>query len=255
MSHGNFKDLTKLKALICSQIVAAWEAKVQRHILQNPIDFNVLKEYYQRFNLPDHQINETLRDNRAQNSIVYACTLLCALITDSFAVYAQIGDGVIRLVNSSTISSPFPDEKQKTSDEVTPLGDPYAASLFHFSASSQLPETIFISTDGLTDCYADDGKQWFLDVSKIIRENGLDRVNSELKDWLGGPESPARGPKAKQDDCTVGIIHKIDSGRKTVDMAAIENKLIQLWVGCTTINLFKSRFEPLGFNVSALVMR
>ncbi|CAN2045873.1 hypothetical protein GMMP1_10061 [Candidatus Magnetomoraceae bacterium gMMP-1] len=139
----------------------------------------------------------------------YGSTLLAVLLTKSFAMYLQIGDGdILTVTENEKVSRPLIHDKQLLGNETTSLCSTDALQVFRtglqiFSGSP--PALILLSTDGYANSFVSDPD--FLKVGsdylQMIRADGIHNVKQELEHFLKDTSQKGSG-----DDITVGIIIK-----------------------------------------------
>ena len=201
-------DISSLKKIVYSSLAKAislkWEQAVDAHIAKNP--FTTEEEPFLKAKLGSPLTPEKAR-------IAYGSTLLAAAIKkDFFAVYAQISDGDILLVDKDgKVSNPVSKKAQLLTNEI-------AASLCHsnnwneFKINFQeyydyeyLPELILLATDGYSNSFPTykSFEKIGSDYLSMIRSEGLDAVKNRLGKILIDTSKRGSG-----DDITVGIIVK-----------------------------------------------
>jgi hypothetical protein len=147
-------------------------------------------------------------ENRPE--LAYGCTLLAVLVTRSFALYLQIGDGDILVVSADgEVSRPLEKDPRLIANETTSLCSPEAwknvcLAFQVFSGSS--PVLVLASTDGYSNAFLND--EAFLQVGRDLlemsRTRGLDELGRSLESWLSEASNKGSG-----DDVTLGIIKQI----------------------------------------------
>ncbi len=153
--------------------------------------------------------------------LAYGATLLVVLVTHTFIIYLQLGDGDILTVSKTgEVERPLPGDDRLFADETTSLCAPNAWRdfRFRFQALSELthdriPALILAATDGYGNAFRDEAG--FLkvgsDLLEIIRSDGLDAVNNNLEQWLAEASQAGSG-----DDVTLGIICCTDPTKEIV---------------------------------------
>lgn len=161
------------------------------------------------------KVDEDVRDrpfteeksNRIDGTIylAYGSTLLSVLITPSFILYLQLGDGDIVTVSGDTVQRPLPKDERLFANETTSLctKDAWRDFRVRFQTIVEPPELILIATDGYANSFRnDDG---FLkaasDIRDMIREDGVDYIREHLETWLKDASE-----SGSADDITTGLI-------------------------------------------------
>ncbi|MBM3143084.1 MAG: protein phosphatase 2C domain-containing protein [Chloroflexi bacterium] len=144
--------------------------------------------------------------------LAYGATLLTVLVTESFVIYTQIGDGDILTVSETgDVTRPLPRDERLFANETTSLCSRDAWRDFHIGFQvlcGSSPALILLSTDGYSTSFRDE--ESFLkvgtDILELIRSDGLDKVNASLEPWLAEASRLGSG-----DDITLGIVCNIDA--------------------------------------------
>jgi len=182
-------------------LVERWERTVKEEIEKRPITELELSEL-------EKKGGSTARSEVESNHLLaYGATLLAALVTDSFIIYLQIGDGdILSVSETGEVLRPLPGDERLFGNETTSLCSKNAWKDFRIELqplSVRSPALILLSTDGYANSFRDEAG--FLKVGTdfldIIRSNGLDEVNRSLETWLNEASEYGSG-----DDVTVGII-------------------------------------------------
>jgi len=156
-------------------------------------------------------------ETRSEKEILlqYGSTLLAALVTPEFLLFAQLGDGdILTVMDDGTVTRLIPKDKRLIANETTSLCMPYAwreMEVVFQPVSAELPVLILLSTDGYANSFASEPD--FLQVGKdyleLIRQQGLKQVAAHLEKWL--TEASTRG---SGDDIAVGLIYRDTSESK-----------------------------------------
>lgn len=156
--------------------------------------------------------DKALRAIERNPLLAYGTTLLAVLVTETYILYLQIGDGdIITVSDTGEVTRPIEKDEQLIANETTSLCAKEAWNDVHvvFQAlSGQPPALIMASTDGYANSFTDE--QNFLKVGtdylKLIRESSLNEVRLNLKNWLSDASTLGSG-----DDVTLGIIARVDA--------------------------------------------
>ena len=145
-------------------------------------------------------------------ALPYGATLLTVLVTESFILYLQLGDGDILTVSSSgEVTKPIPDDERLLANETTSLCNPTAARDFRTYFQRLVdpkPALILLSTDGYSNSFRN--PEGFLKVGKdiwhMIRSDGLQKVEENLEGWLTTATQRGSG-----DDITLGLLCRMSA--------------------------------------------
>jgi len=156
-------------------------------------------------------------ETRSEKEILlqYGSTLLAALVTPEFLLFAQLGDGdILTVMDDGTVTRLIPKDKRLIANETTSLCMPYAwreMKVVFQPVSAELPVLILLSTDGYANSFASEPD--FLQVGKdyleLIRQQGLKQVAAHLEQWLTETSTCGSG-----DDIAVGLIYRDTSESK-----------------------------------------
>lgn len=138
----------------------------------------------------------------------YGATLLLVAISGSVVYYLQLGDGDILIVSEETqqVSRPIPEDAFFTANVTTSLCQEQAEKLFRFQCSQGIPPILItVSTDGYSNSFEtpDGFHKVATDLLGLIRDRGVDYVESRLPEWLAGTSNEGSG-----DDISLGILFR-----------------------------------------------
>jgi len=136
-----------------TRIIRGWKRRVEEHLRSHPIteqDLEAVKTTYGVSELPFPDEGKSLQP--------YGATLLGALITASYAVYLQIGDGEILVVGDEgdEVIRPIPEDERLIVNETTSLcqDDPSADFRVVFQRVERVrPAFVLLSTDGFPNSF------------------------------------------------------------------------------------------------------
>ena len=164
---------------------------------------------------------------------VYGATLLAVLVTDSFILYLQIGDGDILCVDSSgKTTRPLERDSRLIANETTSLCTinawrEFQVALISYqeSTADRMPVLILVATDGYANSFPSEAEFIKIgrDYREMTRQNGITYVGQQLKGFLQDTSERGSG-----DDITLGIIRRVELGdRDSLDerLTAIEEEL------------------------------
>jgi serine/threonine protein phosphatase PrpC len=192
----NFRDNpSNLKRDIISiyskEIVTQWN---------NHVDQDIIKLHTKRDNHNDVEIGCVTRD-------AYGTTLLSALITPNYGAYLQLGDGDIVVIDAG--GSPrrvIPHDPNHLGNQTDSLCSNNAWQNFRVEVDifdQNVPQLVMISTDGYSNSFKNDDDFLIVpaDILKMIKENGINWVASNLENWLSETSMQGSG-----DDITATFI-------------------------------------------------
>jgi len=183
------------------EIVHSWRNAVADNLSANPFRILELEK------LEEVKGSEARRQAVLNPPFAYGSTLLATLVTDSFIIYLQIGDGELLTVSETgEVCRPLPRDERNFAHETSSLCLKDAWQGFRVGLQLILdkpPALILLTTDGYPNSFVDDAN--FLkvgpDLLKIIRAEGIERVRKNLRIWLTEATEKGSG-----DDVTLGII-------------------------------------------------
>jgi serine/threonine protein phosphatase PrpC len=190
-----------------SRLVACWKQKVDEHFRDKPFSDAELDRL-------EGEAGPTARRTamaEGKHLTAYGATLLVVMVTDSFVVYLQLGDGDIVTVSESTgdASWVLPRDVELIANETYSLCLDNAVSSFRIRfqrISDSLPSLFLVATDGYVNSFEDESG--FLkagsDILELLHTQGIDGVERDLPNWLDEASGAGSG-----DDITVGLIYRI----------------------------------------------
>jgi serine/threonine protein phosphatase PrpC len=206
---ATLKDLTQRR--LPPLIVEEWEKEVKKHLQEHP--FSELEKQILLEKVDENAV-KSIEIERNQ-FLVYGATLLVVLITDSYIVYIQLGDGDILAVDSQGKSRrPIVKDDRLLGNETTSLCSPKAWNefqvefeLYSKETLKQTPSLILVSTDGYANSFTSDEDFFKIgsDYLKIIREQGMYFLEEQLESFLKETSKGGSG-----DDITLGIIERLE---------------------------------------------
>lgn len=185
------------------EIIKIWRAEVDTHLLSNPISDDEKKK------LTDVKGKIALEKINENPYIIYGATLLAVLVTNTFIIYLQLGDGdIIEVYNDNEIRRPIPKDERLIANETTSLCSKEAWKDIYICYQTMLdtqPDLIMLSTDGYLNSYTNENE--FYKVSKdylnIYKEEGIEFIKSNIEDWLNDVSKNGSG-----DDISAAIVFK-----------------------------------------------
>ena len=190
------------------KIVYCWKTAVADNLSVNPFRISELDKV---------EVKEG--PNKRRHAVInpvlaYGSTILSVLVTKSFIIYLQLGDGDILVVSEKgEVSRPIPKDDRLFANETTSLCLQTACQDFHVAFQvvlDQPPALILLSTDGYSNSFVNDAS--FLkvgtDILEMVRSEGISEVDKNLKSWL------RESSEKSGDDVTLGVIYRMDIQRK-----------------------------------------
>ena len=207
-SLASFSNSSWLEERLTKSLVNTWRGKVNAHLNDDPFTDQDLRLLEEKEGPAARQIVE------GNPVLAYGATILVVMITESFIVYLQLGDGDILTVSEQgKPDSVFPVNSKHFANETTSLCSSNAWCDFQFriekvSPSSVLPALILLSTDGYKDSFSSDEefRKVGSDLFEMIHSNKLEEIKSNLLGWLSEATRIGSG-----DDITLGIIYRMDA--------------------------------------------
>ena len=143
--------------------------------------------------------------------LAYGATLLGVVVTETFILYLQLGDGDILAVSATgQVERPVPKDERLLGNETTSLSGEQAWRDFQvcFQVMANPPALILLSTDGYANSFRDEAgfSKVGSDLLDLLRSEGVDRVNASLKPWLAEASQIGSG-----DDITLGLMCRMDA--------------------------------------------
>lgn len=209
-------------------IVHEWREGVSRHLEEFPFGEDELAK-----------LASKAREAIAANPFhAYGATLLSVLLTESYILYLQLGDGdILAVLEDGQVRKPMPADERLFANETTSLctigsrvgrrrpGDEPEAAWTDFRVrliplGQSPPALILVSTDGYANSFkTPDG---FLkvgsDLLEIIRSDGIEYVRKLLKGWLAEASQQGSG-----DDVTLGVLCRTAAVQREAAPAPIDN--------------------------------
>ncbi|MBN1874077.1 MAG: protein phosphatase 2C domain-containing protein [Anaerolineae bacterium] len=206
------------------EITRRWQKKILMHLEMHPWKAAEWEVLIQK------KGTQARRAIESRPALAYGATLLAVLLTETFILYLQLGDGDILTVSvDGTVTAPIPRDARLIANETTSLCVPNAWRDFqlHFQVLAGVqPALITLSTDGYANSFAkpEGFRQSASDYLNLIREEGVDAVVGYMEDWLNEVSSSGSG-----DDVTLGLLCRMDACSKAQRMQNhSESKTAQL---------------------------
>ncbi len=206
---------SKGKDRLPREFIKRWRKAVEADLKNRPLSAEELDALEKKDSQRARKMVE------ADPMLAYGATSLTVAVEESFILYLQIGDGEILTVSETgEVIRPLPDDERLFANETTSLCSANAGRDFRFhlqKLSSERPALVLVSTDGYVNSFSNE--EGFLkvggDLLAMLRSDGFDFVNENLKGWLEEATRMGSG-----DDTTLGIICRMDALKKPAAVVA-----------------------------------
>jgi len=143
--------------------------------------------------------------------LAYGATILGILVTNTFILYLQLGDGdILTVMEDNAVTRPVPGDARLFANQTTSLCTKGAWRDVRYRFQPLYgtpPALIMLSSDGYANSFVSDAG--FLkvatDILDILREDGVAAVADNLKDWLTEASKSGSG-----DDITLALLFRDD---------------------------------------------
>jgi serine/threonine protein phosphatase PrpC len=191
-----------------------WLEAVEEHIQNHPLEPVELEKLAKS----DPKLAATVKSAGAPTPVAYGTTLLTVVITDSFILYLQIGDGDILVVtDNEEVHRPIAADSRLLANETTSLCAKEAWRDFRLKVQPTIdstpPALILVSTDGYANSFRDDDSFQKVgpDLLQMVYQYGLDEVQNRLGPWLDEASQTGSG-----DDVTLGVLKPLRDNDRDV---------------------------------------
>jgi serine/threonine protein phosphatase PrpC len=246
-SHG--LDQSSIKRIaeekLPQELVRTWREEVEKHIIAEPISSQELELLEKKAGA------KACEAVKKSPILAYGATLLAVLVSESFILYMQLGDGDILIVeDTGDVNRPLPKDERLIANETTSLCSQDAWHDFRVyfqSLLEQPPALILAATDGYSNSFPDEANFQKIgpDFLEMIRINGIDNVDKKLEGWLREYSREGSG-----DDITLGIIKRM----RQVDIDTVHDRIDKLAESSNThvskLNEIDSALQSLSSKVS-----
>ncbi|MDR2097774.1 MAG: protein phosphatase 2C domain-containing protein [Spirochaetaceae bacterium] len=161
---------------LCASIHETWKRRVLDDWKHDAPDFETL-------NLDPAEYDENI-------FVAYGCTLIAVAATNTFWFGVQVGDGkCITLEDGGGFSEPIPWDEACQFNITTSLCEENVPELFRHFAGAELPEALFIGTDGVDTSFPlEKNGEKIAGIYRIILDNfkgeGFEKGRRQLEDFL-----------------------------------------------------------------------
>ena len=190
------KDRERIIAQLKSSIIGRWNIFVADHADAHPFNEDEFEgipdKYAERYRAGEHIES------------VYGSTLIAALLTDTFMLALQIGDGNCVVADKDgAFSMPVPADEKCFLNLTTSLCDENAIDSLRHAYSDTIPAAVLIGSDGIDDCFAGEEKLYgfYRLILSSFKEKAEEAAKTELIDYL-----PRLSEKGSGDDISIGMI-------------------------------------------------
>ena len=214
LSYGTMPFKTERQRLECVQqlkntIVSKWHNAVHRHLQENEITHEELQQAgdYTR-----------LYENGERLEHLYGTTLIAALLTQTYLLLLQQGDGRCDVFyNDGNVNQPIPWDERCSGNITTSICDEDAANRFRsilLDVKKMGIIACYLGSDGVEDSYYENEfsqqgtHQFYMNLSCVLDKVGKKSFDSYLNDFL--PQFSASG---STDDVSVAGIIDLDGIR------------------------------------------
>jgi serine/threonine protein phosphatase PrpC len=200
---------------LTEEFIRRWKEAVEADLRRRPFTKDELSHLEEKDGGRARKLVE------ANPLLAYGATSLTVAVEESFILYLQLGDGEILTVSEKgEVNRPLPEDERLFANETTSLCSRGAEQDFRFclqKLEDEHPALILISTDGYVNSFSN--REGFLkvgsDLLEMLRSDGFDYVNENLKGWLEEATRVGSG-----DDTTLGIICRMDALKKPLETEA-----------------------------------
>jgi len=198
----------RVRESLTAEFIRRWRAAVDADLKREPFR----EEEFARMIERDGERARRLVE--ANSYLAYGATSLSFLLTPTYALYLQLGDGeMITVSEGGEIGHPLPEDTRLLANETTSLCLDKAAQDFRFAVqphgAGDMPALILLTTDGYYNSFSTIAgfHQVGGDLLQMLREpDGFGTVNRSVRGWL--EEATAAG---SGDDCTLAIVCRMDA--------------------------------------------
>lgn len=204
---------SRVRESLTAEFIKRWRAAVEVDLKREPFREEEFARMIERDGAHARRLVE------ANLHLAYGATSLSFLLTPTYALYLQLGDGeMVTVSEQGEIGQTLPEDMRLLANETTSLCLDKAAGDFRFAVhphtAGDLPALILMTTDGYYNSFSTTAgfHQVGSDLIEMLRDpDGFGTVNRSVKGWL--EEATAAG---SGDDCTLAIICRMDALRRKV---------------------------------------
>ena len=192
-------------------LVKQWQSEVERHWQNNPLTDAERERWPAARDLASREAEATPKEKFR----IYGSTLLVILADEAYALFLQLGDGDLLVVQDDaeanlSVSRPIARDETLIANETTSLCQLDAASKFQVRLSvfgERPPALLLACTDGYSNGFETPAgfEQVGPDLCRALRQDGVAIIGEELPAELERVSSLGSG-----DDVTAGFIFRED---------------------------------------------
>ncbi len=183
-----------------NDILNEWNAMVVRHWEINGFTNKELSKVSEKY-IDDYTDGQRVAP-------AYGTTLVALGGTKDYCFGIQIGDGSCVFVNvDGEFTQPIPSDSKCFLNSTTSMCDMDAEDNFRNFFSKELPIAMFISTDGVDDCFASSELlyNFYRTIMYSFSTENFETAISELEEYL-----PRLSAKGSGDDISLGVLIDLD---------------------------------------------
>lgn len=194
------------RSYLPGELIKRWRAMVAADLQREPLQE---AEFARLIEKDGVRARAVVEDNPY---LAYGATLLAVALTASFALYMQLGDGeILNVSDAGEVTTPLPDDARLLANETTSLCLEKAAEDFRFAVQPLIdppPAMILLTTDGYANSFSTTAgfHQVGGDLLTMMRNDGFDAVNRNVKGWLEEATQAGSG-----DDCTLALLVRMNA--------------------------------------------
>lgn len=187
---------------LSEMILKNWREAVKNHLDENPFTeeefLNISEKAKKRYTM--------LEQERFYSA--YGTTMIAVGYTEDYAFALHLGDGKCISVNKEgNFEQLVPWDENCFLNATTSMCDSDAINEFRCHYFKEPPAVIFIASDGVDDCFANNEKMYHFYKTLLfsISKDGFDDSVKELEEYL-----PRMSAKGSGDDISIGAIIDMD---------------------------------------------
>ncbi|MBN1488063.1 MAG: protein phosphatase 2C domain-containing protein [Anaerolineae bacterium] len=183
------------------ELVWRWQEAVKAHLDEHPFSDEELKS------LEESKGAQGRLAVERNPYLAYGATILSVLVTETFILYIQLGDGDILTVSEDgKVSRPLERDARLIANETTSLcmKEAWHDIQLRFQTLYGIPPAlILLSTDGYANSFVNETafRKVGSDILNVLKTDGLQTVKDNLPAWLNEASEAGSG-----DDITLGLV-------------------------------------------------
>jgi serine/threonine protein phosphatase PrpC len=185
------------------ELVTSWRAAIKGHLSDHPLT----QDDYELVTSKSRDDSEKDLELLKQNELLpYGSTVLAALLTASYLLFVQLGDGdILGVTANGRTWRAIEHDSRLVANQTSSLCQPSAAADCRFrliTEPGQFPALVLLSTDGYANSFVSEND--FLQIGKdyldLVRGDGVAAVARQLPGFLDAASTRGSG-----DDITLGM--------------------------------------------------